>query len=340
MSDLKIDAAVHGLPHEVASLAEVAEEQSFDGLWSHETCHDSFLPLPVIADHSLTLELGTRIATAFTRSPMILAQQAWDLQAFSGGRFTLGLGTQVRAHNQRRFSVDFEWEPPGPRLREVVESIRHIWDVFQGRVDNLDYQGEYYHFSLISEPFDPGPIDNPNIPIHIAAVNEYNIRLAGELCDGICLHSFNSPSYTREVVIPLLVEGAERAGRSVEAVTVSASPFVITGRDTDAIERCRERIRERVAFYASTPAYKDVMAHHGWVEIGRTLHELSRDGRWDEMTSHITDEMLSTFAVEAPIDEAASAIRRTYGDIADRVLIAPQYDGGSRWEMIVEGFHT
>jgi probable F420-dependent oxidoreductase len=338
MSDLKIDTNVHGLPRNAETLAEAAEEIGFDGIWSHETSHDAFMALPAIADHTSHLEFGTRIATAFTRSPMILAQEAWDLQAFSGGRFILGLGTQVKAHNERRFSVDFAWESPGPRLREVVESLRHIWDVFQGRTDELDYKGNFYQFELMSDTWNPGPIDHPDIPLYIAAVNEYNIRLAGELCDGICLHAFNTPSYTHEVIAPLLQEGADRTDRSADEVTVFANPFVITGRDDEEREERREEVRQRVAFYASTPTYKDVMTHHGWEDVGRELHGLSREGEWNEMTNLVTDEMLEVFAIEAPIDEVANAVRDEYGDVADRVLLSLDFDGEPYWETIVDGF--
>jgi probable F420-dependent oxidoreductase len=338
MTDLKIDANVHGLPHRVADLASAADGMGFDGFWSHETAHDAFLPIPIAAEHSTDLEVGTRIATAFTRSPMVLAQQAWDLQAYSDGRFVLGLGTQVKAHNERRFSVDFEWESPGPRMRELIRALRHVWDVFQGRAEELDFDGEFFQLSLMSDTWNPGPIDHPDIPIYIAAVNEYNIRLAGELADGICLHAFNTPAYTREVIEPLLEEGADRADRSLEAVTVSASPFVVTGRDEAEMDERRRTVRERVAFYASTPSYKDVMAHHGWVETGRELHSLSREGRWDEMTDLVTDEMLAEFAVEAPLEELPAAIEAEYGDVADRVLLSIDFDGEPYWETIVDGF--
>lgn len=338
MTDLQIDANVHGLPGNAAELAETAEEMGFDGFWSNETAHDAFMPLPVAADHSTDIEIGTRIATAFTRSPMVLAQQAWDLQQFSNGRFNLGLGTQVKAHNERRFSVDFEWESPGPRLRELLLALRHIWDVFQGREPELDFQGEFYQLSLMSETWNPGPIDPPDIPIYIAAVNEYNIRLAGELADGICLHTFNTPSYVRDVIVPHLEEGADRGDRSLDEVTVSANPFVVTGRDEAEMEERRQTARERIAFYASTPSYKDVMAHHGWVESGRELHSLSRENRWDEMADLVTDEMLATFAVEAPPEELPAAIEAEYGDVADRVLLSTDFDGEPYWEDIVDGF--
>jgi probable F420-dependent oxidoreductase len=338
MADLQVDASINGLTKGVGETAERADEVGFDCLWNPETEHDSFAPLPVVADRTEDIEFGTRIATAFTRSPMVLAQQAWDLQAYSDGRFILGLGTQVRAHNERRFSVDFEWESPGPRLREVIESLRHIWEAFQENRESLDYEGEFYDFSLLTDTFNPGPIDDPDIPIYTAAVNEYNIRMAGEICDGIALHSFNTPSYTREVVAPKLQQGADRAGRSVDEVSVSASPFVVTGRDEEERERQRQEVRQRVAFYASTPTYKDVMAHHGWVDTGRELHELSKEGKWQEMAGLVTDEMMDAFAVEAHPDELADALVETYGDLADRVSLALDLENPELAEQVLDRF--
>ena len=338
MSDLDIDTMVYGLSDDIGQTAALAEELGFDCVWNPEMDFDSLLPLPLVAEHTEDIEFGTKIATAFTRSPMVLAQQAWDLQAYSDGRFILGLGTQVRAHNDRRFSVDFEWESPGPRLREVIESLQHIWEAFQENRESLDYEGEFYDFSLLTDTFNPGPIDDPDIPIYTAAVNEYNIRMAGEICDGIALHSFNTPSYTREVVAPKLQQGADRAGRSVDEVSVSASPFVVTGRDEEERERQRQEVRQRVAFYASTPTYKDVMAHHGWVDTGRELHELSKEGKWQEMAGLVTDEMMDAFAVEAHPDELADALVETYGDLADRVSLALDLEDPELAEQVLDGF--
>lgn len=319
MSDFKIDVNLHCLSDETAELAEAAEDAGFDGIWSHETSHDAFLPLPIVANHSTDLEFGSRIALAFTRSPMVLAYAAWDLARYSDGRFILGLGTQVKAHNERRFSID--WEAPNPRLREVIESLRHIWDVFQND-SKLNYEGEYYSFSLMTDVFNPGPIEHPDIPIYIAAVSEHNIRLAGELCDGLCMHSFNTPSYTEEVIAPLVEEGAEKGGRDLSDVALSAKPFIITGRDEEEIETRRKEVRERIAFYGSTPSYKDVLSHHGWLDTGKELHALSKEQKWEEMGELITDEMLEAFAIEAPIEEITSEIEARYGGIADRVVVS------------------
>jgi probable F420-dependent oxidoreductase len=334
MSDLDIDTMVYGLSDDIGQTAALAEELGFDCVWNPEMDFDSLLPLPLVAEHTENVEFGTKIATAFTRSPMVLAYMAWDLQRYSSGRFALGLGTQVKGHNVDRFSVDFEWESPGPRLREVVESLRHIWDVFQGRRDELDYDGEFYQFSLMTDFFDPGPIDNPDIPIHLAGVNEYNIQLAGEVADGLAMHGFNTPAYTEEVIEPLVERGAERGGRSIAEVELIAAPFVVTGRTDEEIEASREEAKERIAFYGSTRTYHDVLELHGWKDVGMELHELSKQDKWGEMHGLITDEMVDAFAVEAPVDELADEIRSKYGGVADRVTV--DFEGKEYWGEVVE----
>lgn len=318
MSDLRIDAMVPKLSDGAGEAAARAEELGFDGAWTPEMDNDAFLPHPVIADRTDGIQQGTRIALAFTRSPMALAYTAWDLAQCSDGRFTLGIGTQVKGHNERRFSVD--WESPGPRLREVVESLRHIFDVFQGEVE-LDYQGEHYSFSLMTDTFDPGPIDHPEIPIYIAGVNEYNIRLAGELCDGLAMHPFNTPEYTDAVIAPTVAEGADREDRSLEDVALSASPFVVTGETAEERERSRAEVRQRIAFYGSTRTYHDVLEHHGWRSVGEELHDLSKDGEWEEMAGLVTDEMVAMFAIEAPPEELLAQAEDVYGGVADRVVL-------------------
>ncbi|WP_254522141.1 TIGR03617 family F420-dependent LLM class oxidoreductase [Natrinema caseinilyticum] len=318
MSDLRIDAMVPGLSTDSGAMAARAEELGFDGVWTPEMDNDAFLPHPLIADRTDEIQQGTRIALSFTRSPMALAYTAWDLARYSDGRFVLGLGTQVKGHNERRFSVD--WESPGPRLREVVESLQHIFDVFRGETD-LDYQGDHYSFSLMTENFNPGPIEHPDVPIYIAGVNEYNIRLAGERCDGLAMHVFNTPDYTDEVIAPTVAEGADRGDRSLEDVSLSASPFVVTGETDEERERTRAEVKRRIAFYGSTRTYHDVLDHHGWRSVGEELHDLSKEQRWDEMTELITDEMVSAFAIEAPPDELLAQAEDVYGGIADRIVL-------------------
>lgn len=320
MSDLKVDVDLTGLNDESSKIVELAESNGLDGVWTHETDHDSFLPLVLAAEHTEDIDMGTRIALSFTRSPMVLAYAAWDLARYSNGRFILGLGTQVKGHNERRFSVD--WESPGPRLREVIEAIRHIWDVFQGEADEIDFQGDFYSFSLMTNVFDPGPIDYPDVPIYIGGINEYNVKLAGELCDGLHLHPFTTPGYAEEVIKPRIKTGAESAGRSLSDVEITASPLVITGKTDNEKDRAREEVRRRVAFYASTRTYHDVLEHHGWLGIGETLSDLSKRGDWEEMTDHVTDEMLDEFAVQAPYAEVIDEVSEAFGSTADRVLLS------------------
>jgi probable F420-dependent oxidoreductase len=336
MTKPKLDANLNGLDADTGGHARLAEEIGFDGLWTPELDSDPFLPLSVAADRTEELGIGTRIATAFTRSPMVLAYAGWDLARLSEGRFTMSLGTQVKAHNERRFSV--EWSEPTPRLREVVESVRHIWNYWQGRTDEFGYEGDHYSFSLMTTVFNPGPIEYPDVPIHLAAVNEGNVRLAGELADGICLHPFNTTKYTEERVVPWLEDSAEKHGRSLDDITVSVSPLIVTGETDKEMKARREAVRMRVAFYGSTPSYKPVMQTHGWEDTGRSLWELSKEGSWGDMISLVTDEMVDEFAVEAPLDEIADVVLDEYGDVADRIVleIDEGFEGQDFWREVAD----
>jgi probable F420-dependent oxidoreductase len=276
--------------------------------------------------------MGTQIATSFTRSPMVMAYQSWDLQRYSGGRFILGLGTQVKGHNERRFSVDFEWEKPGPRLREEVRAIKHIFEVFQGEREELDFDGEFYQFSLMTEEFNPGPIDVGPPDVWVAGVNDYMLKMAGEVSDGLCMHAFNTPKYTEDVIAPLVEEGAEIGDRDPDEVTLSASPFLITGETDEEREAMRREAKQRIAFYGSTRTYHDVLELHGWTDVGMELHELSKDGKWEEMAELVTPEMVDAFAIEAPPEDLADEILDKYGGVADRIQLS--YVGSDYWEDV------
>jgi probable F420-dependent oxidoreductase len=318
MTDLQIDAMVPPQLDEIGDAAARADQLGLDGVFTPAMDNDGLLPHALAAEHTERIQHGSRIALAFTRSPMVVAYMSWQLARYSNGRFILGLGTQVKGHIERRFSV--EWGEPGPRLREVVESLRHIFEVFQGEAE-LDYEGDHYQFSLLTDDFRPEPIDHPEIPIWIAAVNEYNIHTAGKLCDGLAMHAFNTPKYTDEVIAPAVAEGAESADRSLDDVELSASPFVVTGETAEERERTREEARRRIAFYGSTRTYHDVLELHGWKSVGEELHELSTEQRWAEMTDLVTDEMVATFAIEADPDELLDEAKDVYGDVADRVVL-------------------
>jgi probable F420-dependent oxidoreductase len=316
--EMAVDTLIPPVSREATEVAERSESLGFDGIWSMENSNDGFLPHVLAAEHTDKIQMGNRIALAFTRSPMVIAQLAWDLARFSGGRYILGLGTQVKAHNERRFSV--EWESPGPKLREVIEAIRHIWNVFQTDTE-LEFDGDFYQFSLMSERFDPGPIENPRIPIYIGGVNSYNLRLAGEVCDGLSIHPFTSRKYTDEVIHEYIREGAARGDRDPGTVSILASPLVISGDSPAERQDRREAVRRRVAFYGSTPSYHDVLEVHGWKSIGEELHELSKEKRWDAMTELVSDEMLATFTIEAAPEDILDAAIDSYDGVADRVVL-------------------
>jgi probable F420-dependent oxidoreductase len=319
---LAVDAAHLG---DVARIARAAEEVGFGALWTPETQHNGFYPLLVAAEHTQHIRLGTAVAIAFPRSPMVMAQNAWDLQALSSGRFILGLGTQVKAHIERRYSTT--WDAPVPRLRDYIGALRAIWRAWQTG-EKLEYRGEFYQHTLMIPFFNPGPIARPDIPIYIAGVNEGLARLAGEVCDGFHVHPFHSVKYVNEVVRPQIAAGAERAGRSLADVALVSSIFAITGVNEVAIDATRALVREQIAFYASTPTYRVVLAAHGWQDAGEQLSRLAAMKRWSQMSALITDEMLDVFAVQAPLDRLGQAIRARYEGVLDRVCSYVPYAPG------------
>lgn len=301
---------------DVAKAAQDAEELGYDGINASETAHDSFLPLVLAAEHTEKLRIGTAVAIAFPRSPMITAMMSWDLQNFSKGRFVLGLGTQVKGHNERRFSVP--WSAPAPRIKEYIQTLRAIWDTFQNNTKPA-YQGEHYQFTLINPTFNPGPIEHPHIPVHLAAVNEGNARVCGEVADGIKLHGFNTMSYTKAVLLPAIEQGLAKSGRTRAQFEVSGGGFLATGKDWAAVEKNLATVKQMISFYGSTRTYHHVLEHHGWLEVGEKLHHLSVTGGWKEMPNLITDEMVQEFAVVAPYDSVVEKIRERYAGIVDTI---------------------
>ncbi len=307
----------------VADYARQVEAAGCGCLWTSETQHDPFLPLAAAAAATSKLSLGTSIAVAFPRSPMVLAYTAWDLQKASAGRFILGLGSQVRAHNQRRFSVKFE--APGPKLREVVCALRAIWDCWQNGAP-LNFRGRFYQFDLMTPFFNPGPIAHPKISVYIAGVNHYMCRIAGEVCDGLHVHPFHTPKYLRDYVHPAVQEGLQSSGRSRQDFTYATAAFVIVG-DTE-LERARnaEAVRQQIAFYASTRTYEPVLASHGWEGIVPELHDRSLQGDWKGMAALITDEMLDAIAVSGAWDSIGPKLRERYAGLLDRVALYQPYE--------------
>ena len=322
---MKFDAGLPILPlKDVPPVAEAAEGIGFDALWTQETQHDPFLPCALIAEHSSKMQFGTAIAVSFARSPANLAYTAWDLSAQSGGRFILGLGTQVKAHIERRFGMPWPESPVG-KLREQILVIRGFWDCWQ-KGTKLDFQGDHYKISLMSPFFNPGPIEHPAIPIYIAGVNTGLARLAGELCEGFHAHPFNSPRYLREVILPALEQGAAHKGRQRSDVSISVTAFVATSPEEESFARMQ------IAFYASTPSYRSVMELHGWGEVADQLSAHSKKGEWAEMPMLITDEMLEQFCLRTTEDKVAADLKARYQGLADRLTLYTPFVPGEKDE--------
>ena len=323
---------------DVPALAKAADEIGFDALWTAETSHDPYLPLALVAEHSERIKFGTSIAVAFPRSPLVHAQIAWDLAAQSGGRFNLGLGTQVKGHNERRFGI--KWEAPGPRLREMILCIRAIFDCWQNGTQPR-FEGEHYRFTLMTPFFSPGPISHPHVPIWIAGVNTYMCELAGELCDGLHVHPFHSLRYLKESLLPEVARGIAKGKRTRADCTLSTSAFVIAGDTDEEIARTRDAVRMQIAFYASTRTYVRVLEAHGWGDTCARLNEKAAKGDWSGMASEITDEMLEVYAVTCRWDEVAAKVRARYDGILDRVALYVPFRPGTdaeRWRAIVRAF--
>jgi probable F420-dependent oxidoreductase len=305
----------------MAASARQAEALGFDALTAPEAGHDPFLPLAIAAEHTEAISLGTNVAIAFPRSPMITAQLAWDLQNLSGGRFQLGLGTQVKAHVARRYGTPSAWVgPPGPQLREYLLCVKAMFDTFQNGT-KPDFEGEHYRFNLMNPFFNPGPIEHPHVPIHLAAVNPYMARMAGELGDGLRLHPVATFRYAREVVLPAVAEGAALSGRDPEQIELIGAPFLAVAGSEEGIEAAATELKQHIAFYCSTPTYHAVLDHHGWSDVGAELHQMSRDGRWQDMPSCISDEMLSEWAVVATTDQLVGELRKRCEGLFSSVLL-------------------
>jgi probable F420-dependent oxidoreductase len=323
LGQFKLDASIPPVPlNQIPPLAQAAEALGFDALWTAETVHDPFLPGALIAEHTHRMHFGTAVAIAFARSPATLAYTSWDLAQASGGRFILGLGTQVKGHVERRFGMPWPDSPVG-KLREGIQAIRAIWRCWQYN-ERLNFRGDYYQLTLMSPFFNPGPIDHPDIPIYIAGVNTGLARLAGEVADGFHVHPYHSPSYIGEVLLPAIEQGAGKAGRGRESVQISVTVFTACS----AAER--EFARQQIAFYASTPSYRGVMALHGWEAAAEQLSSLASHGRWGEMPAVIDDEMLSTFAVLAPAEELRAALVERYSGLVDRLALYLPFIPGER----------
>jgi probable F420-dependent oxidoreductase len=321
--------------------AREAEQMGYSGLWTAETAHDPFFPLLLAAQATEKVELGTSIAVAFARNPMNLANIGWDLQYASNGRFVLGLGSQIKPHITKRFSM--EWSSPAARMREMVLAIHAIWDSWLTG-DKLDFRGDFYTHTLMTPFFTPpaeqlASIGKPKI--FLAAVGELMTEVAGEVCDGFICHGFTTERYLREVTMPALQRGRAKAGKTMEDFEIVGPSFVVTGTTDDELAKAAAGTRQQIAFYGSTPAYRGVLDLHGWGAMQDELNTLSKQGKWVEMGDVITDEVLNTFAVVAEPEGVAPELHARYGDIIQRITFyAPYASDPARWSTVMAALKT
>lgn len=299
---LKIDRGIPSALDRIPEDASALERQGYDGCWSAEINHDPFLPLALAAEHTSRVELGTSIAVAFARNPMTVANVGWDLQAYSQGRFILGLGSQIQAHIEKRFSMP--WSRPVRRMREFILALRAIWSCWQD-CTTLRFEGDFYTHKLMTPMF----------------VGEVMTEMCGEVADGMIGHAFTTKRYLDEVTIPTLLRGIERSGRDRGDFELMCPVFVVTGESDAELASAAAATRKQIAFYASTPAYRKVLELHGWGDLHGELHRLSLQGDWDTMGSLIDDEILDAFAVVAPVDTLAGKLRARCDGVIDRVLL-------------------
>ena len=323
---MKIDTTLTSGLGRMAEDARAAEEAGYSGIWTFEGAHDPFLPLLLAAEHTERVELGTSIAVAFARNPLLLATVGWDLQAYSRGRFILGLGSQIRAHITRRYSMP--WSRPADRMRDMVLAVRAIWASWEhgGR---LDYHGEFYQHTLMPPLFRPAAADVAGFgppPIYLAGVGPQMTRIAGEVADGFMSHPFCTPEFLREVTLPMLAEGAKNGRKALADDVIHHSVMIATGNTAEGVADARRAIRKQLAFYGSTQAYWPILDLHDRGELGPRLKELSKEGEWDRMTEMIDDEFLD--AVSVTVDDPADAavqLHRRYDGLVGRLGFSTPY---------------
>jgi probable F420-dependent oxidoreductase len=329
---MKVDAGIGNQLDKIAQAVRAAEAAGYDGVRTAEMNHDPFFPLLLAAEHSQQLEISTSIAVAFARSPMILANISHDLNAYSKGRFTLGLGSQIKPHITKRFSMP--WGAPAPQMRELVLAMRAIWaNWYEGKP--LEFVGKYYTHSLMTPAFTPENKEYGAPRVVLAAVGPHMTEVAGEVADGMIIHPFSTLPYIESVTLPAIEKGLAKAGRKREDFEISYSNFVVTGRDEAEFEASSRAAKERIAFYGSTPAYKGVLESIGVGELQGELNTMSKQGRWKEMGALITDDVLEAFAVVGEPDAIAPEMLRRYGSFTDRTSASfPVSDDRQRDQII------
>ena len=332
---MKVDAGQYAPSVDAAATAAVAAERDgYDGWWAFETQIDPFLGCAVAAERTRRVGIGTSIAVAFARNPMTVALQANDVQSLSEGRFTLGLGSQIKPHITRRYSMP--WSKPAARMREFILAVRAIWECW-ATDGTLDFQGDFYTHTLMAPFFNPGPNPHGNPKIMLAAVGPLMTQAAGEVADGVLIHAFSTERYIREATLPALEKGFAKAERSMDGFEITAPAFVVA-RDTEAeIAEGVRFVKQQIAFYGSTPAYRPVLELHGWGELQDELMAMTKRGEWDRMGEMIDDEVLHTFAVVGSPEEAIAELKTRYGDICTRItLTLPDDRDEARWRGLFD----
>jgi probable F420-dependent oxidoreductase len=334
---MKIDATViTGDLETIGGKARSIEALGYDGLYSAETQHDPFFPLLLAAEQTERLDLATAIAVAFPRSPTHLAHIGHDLQRFSKGRFILGLGSQIKAHVEKRFSAQFS--QPAARMRELILATRAVWRTWE-EDEPLRFEGDFYRLTLMTPFFNPGPSGYGPPKIFLAAVGEKMTEVVGEVCDGMFVHGFSTEKYMRETTLPALTRGLAKSGRTRADIQLSYPAFIVTGETDEEWQTADAAVREQIAFYGSTPAYRPVLETHGWGEVQDELNALSKRGAWKEMGKVITDDILDAFAVRGSADEIPGLVMARYGDLVDRLsFYAPYRTDPEKWADVVAGF--
>jgi probable F420-dependent oxidoreductase len=320
--------------HRVGAAARTAEDMGYDGVWSSETRQDPFMPLVLAAEHTERVALGTSIVVAFARNPMTTASSAWALNAFSGGRFILGLGSQIKPHIERRYSMP--WSHPAPRMREFILAMRAIWDSWQNGT-KLDFRGEFYTHTLMTPFFNPGPNDFGAPKVFLAAVGEGMTTVAAEVADGMLVHGFTTERYLREVTVPTVKRVLTGRGLDLRDFQLSYPAFVVTGDSGVDLAEAERATKKQIAFYASTPAYRPVLELHGWGDLQPELTALSKQGEWEKMGTLITDEIVDAFAVRGRPEEIPGYLERRFGDLVDRISLYMPFDHHGVTPRIIAG---
>jgi probable F420-dependent oxidoreductase len=330
---MKVDGGIGFDLNNVGDEAREREEAGYSGIWTAETSHDPFFPLLLAAGSTKDIELGTSIAVAFARNPMLLANIGNDLQAYSKGRFILGLGSQIKPHITKRFSMP--WSHPAARMREMILATRAIWDSWNNGT-KLDFRGDFYTHTLMTPFFNPGPNPYGTPKIFLAGVGELMTEVAGEVADGFLCHGFTTEKYLREVTLPALERGRAKAGKTMEGFEIVGPSFVVTGTSEVDLAKAAQGTKQQIAFYGSTPAYRPVLDTHGWGGLQEELNTLSKQGKWVEMGDLIDDEILNTFAVVGEPESIGPELHTRYGDVIQRIsFYAPYKSDPERWRAVL-----